>query len=177
MAGGLIGLLWGAGQTPSTTPIQAPRPVPAVAGTPGGAPPLTVTPNLTGVLVGAGGVVTIAVAAAQMAAVMSDGPVGGGDIEEPGKGQVHHPISRRVHRALEEHTNLKGKYKARDPRYELRAVSKEAHNGYQDWHRKIDDEIIEWIEGHEEATVETFEAYLRSVYSRPEVAARFTNGL
>jgi predicted Holliday junction resolvase-like endonuclease len=91
-------------------------------------------------------------------------------------GQQHHVISRHIAEALSKHPTLKGLYKPRDPRFVTRAVDKAAHNGYQDWHRKIDKEVARWLSDHAKATPEQFEAFLRSVYSRPEMLLRFPNG-
>ncbi len=81
LLGGLIGMVWGSGKSPSAAPVQAPRPMPATAGG-GSAPPLVVVPNATGVLVGAGGVVTLAVAVTDLGVALTD----------PGKQQAeeHH---------------------------------------------------------------------------------------
>ncbi|MBL9003685.1 MAG: hypothetical protein JNJ46_05525 [Myxococcales bacterium] len=91
-------------------------------------------------------------------------------------GQVHHAISRRVHRALEKHELLQGRYQPRDPRWVLRAGDGDAHRGYQSWHRELDDEIEQWLQRKKQATPEEFEAYLRSLYERPELKQRFPNG-
>jgi hypothetical protein len=91
-------------------------------------------------------------------------------------GQLHHPISKRVHDAIEKHPKLKGKYKYRDPRITSRAVDKAAHNGYEDWHRKLDEEVANWIGNHKKATPKEFEAWLRWRYSQPDVKARFPQG-
>ena len=77
MLGGLIGILWGSGKSPSAAPVQAPRPMPATAGG-GSTPPLVVVPDATGVLLGVGGVVTIAAAGAEMAVALSSGGGDGG---------------------------------------------------------------------------------------------------
>ena len=53
-------------------------------------------------------------------------------------GQLHHAISSKVHRALEKHPTLSGAYRRRDPRLVSRAADKEAHYGYQTWHRELD---------------------------------------
>jgi hypothetical protein len=91
-------------------------------------------------------------------------------------GQLHHPISKTIHEALEKHPILKGKYKARDPRFVTRAADKDAHNGYQHWHINIDKEVANWIRTHKGATPEAFEAYLRGLYSKPPLSTKFPNG-
>jgi hypothetical protein len=91
-------------------------------------------------------------------------------------GQQHHIISKRIADALKEHKTLKGVYQPRDPRFVTRAADKAAHNGYQHWHRQVDDEVVKWLESTPQATPQQFEAFLRSVYSRPEMVLRFPNG-
>lgn len=92
------------------------------------------------------------------------------------KGQEHHPISRRIARRLEMHLTLKGLYQPRDPRFVARAKDEEAHCGYQEWHRKVDDEVIEWLDRNPEATPKDFIGKLREIYNRPEMRARFPGG-
>ncbi len=90
-------------------------------------------------------------------------------------GQDHHIISMTVWTALNEHDVLRGLYRYRDPRFVAQANDLKAHCGWQDWHRKIDAEIAAWLKQHGKATAEEFEAYLREVYARPELRARFPN--
>jgi hypothetical protein len=92
-------------------------------------------------------------------------------------GQQHHAISKRIADALEEHATLKGRYTERDPRFATRAADKASHNGYQKWHRDVDKEVVKWLDGHKKATPEQFERFLREIYSRPEMRARFPDGL
>jgi len=92
-------------------------------------------------------------------------------------GQIHHPISTRVHRALEGHPNLRGHYQARDPRFTTRALNEEAHRGYQRWHRQLDEEVADWIENAPiDTTPQQFEDWLRRRYSQPDLQWRFPNG-
>jgi RHS repeat-associated protein len=92
-------------------------------------------------------------------------------------GQLHHAISAKVHRELERHPNLSGRYRYRDSRLATRAIDSAAHRGYQRWHRDLDNEVAGWIARHRTATPQQFEAYLHEVYSRPELLQRFPNGL
>ncbi len=92
-------------------------------------------------------------------------------------GELHHAISRRVAAKLDGHATLRGLYKPRDPRFVTRAKDGAAHRGYQDWHRKLDEEIIKWLDGHKKATPREFEDFLRELYSRPDMLKRFPNGL
>jgi hypothetical protein len=92
------------------------------------------------------------------------------------KGQLHHIISKRIADALDEHKTLKGHYEARDPRFVSRAVDQKSHCGYQEWHRKVDDEVIKWLEDFRNATPKQFEEFLREIYNRPLMRARFPNG-
>jgi hypothetical protein len=104
--------------------------------------------------------------------------VAGPDCSEPPNcnGQEHHIISMEIFRALEQHLILKGKYKHRDPRLVAKAVNKEAHCGYEGWHRAFDKEIADWILSNQASTEKMFEQYLRNRYAKPDLKARFPNG-
>lgn len=82
-----------------------------------------------------------------------------------------------MHKALEAHPDLKGVYRARDPRFVTKAKDLASHNGWDKFHRNLDGEVADWLRGHPNATQAQFESYLRGVYQRPDVAARFPNGL
>jgi hypothetical protein len=111
-------------------------------------------------------------------AVAMVGQRSGEGLETPKpSGQLHHPISKRIARKLEQHGTLKGRYVERDPRFVTRAANKEAHNGYQKWHRDVDKEVINWLDRYTNATPEEFEALLRQIYNRPDMRARFPDGL
>jgi len=100
-----------------------------------------------------------------------------GDPEPPEcKGQRHHVISRSIAKGLEEHATLRGRYAPRDSRFVARAKDEKAHCGYQDWHRKVDAEVIQWLRLRRDATPEQFEKFLRDIYNRPEMKARFPHG-
>lgn len=92
------------------------------------------------------------------------------------EGQEHHLISKRIARALDRHPTLTGVYKPRDPRLVTRAVDEAAHCGYQDWHRKVDKEVVDWLGTYRSVTAKQFEAFLRSIYNRPAMRARFPRG-
>ncbi|HYO55610.1 Wall-associated protein precursor [Archangium sp.] len=100
------------------------------------------------------------------------------DCSEPRecKGQLHHVISRPIAKALEDHDKLRGQYKPRDSRFVTRAVDEKSHCGYQEWHRKVDAEVINWLKDNEAATPKLFEALLRQIYNRPLMRARFPHG-
>jgi hypothetical protein len=92
-------------------------------------------------------------------------------------GQLHHGISKRIYNALEDHNLLKGAYEHRDARFATQAVDKDAHKGYQQWHRSLDSEIAQHIRENPEMTPEEFEEFLRTRYREPDLIARFPNGL
>lgn len=91
-------------------------------------------------------------------------------------GQEHHVISRRIARELERHENLRGLYEPRDERFKARAKDKDAHCGYQRWHRDVDEEVIAWLQRYRNATREEFETFLREIYSRSGLRERFPHG-
>ena len=62
---------------------------------------------------------------------------------------------------VEEHKNLRGKFRPRDKRFESLAIDYEAHHGYEEWHRQLDKEVVDWIRDNRDATEATFEAWLR----------------
>jgi len=90
-------------------------------------------------------------------------------------GQEHHVISKLIFEAIEQ-SALKGHYRHRDPRFVARAVDEKAHCGYEGWHRNLDREIAEWIQAHKNVKPEQFEVYLREVYRRSKLLARFPDG-
>jgi hypothetical protein len=91
-------------------------------------------------------------------------------------GQEHHIISRLIAKELARHKTLRGLYTPRDKRFKTRAKDKESHCGYQEWHREVDTEVIEWLKEHEKATPEQFMKMLRELYNRPDMLKRFPNG-
>ena len=112
------------------------------------------------------------------AALEAEARAAAADCSEPKecKGQLHHIISRPIAKALEDHKALRGLYKPRDPRFVARAVDEKSHCGYQEWHRKVDAEVVKWLEDNRTATSKQFEALLREIYNRPLMRARFPNG-
>jgi RHS repeat-associated protein len=102
-------------------------------------------------------------------------PAARGAIEATG--QLHHAISRPIAKELERHPTLAGQYTARDPRLTARAADPAAHRGYQQWHRELDREVVEWLRRSPEATPQQFESYLRGRYSQPDLLERFPGGL
>jgi hypothetical protein len=92
------------------------------------------------------------------------------------KGQEHHIISRLIARELEMHETLRGLYKPRDKRFKTRAKDQDSHCGYQEWHRKVDAEVIQWLKDKREATPEQFMEKLREIYSRKDMLERFPHG-
>jgi hypothetical protein len=91
-------------------------------------------------------------------------------------GQNHHVISRPIAKALEEHRTLRGSYEPRDKRFVAKAKDKESHCGYQEWHREVDAEVVEWLRRFPAATRKQFEAFLREIYNRKDMRERFPNG-
>jgi hypothetical protein len=91
-------------------------------------------------------------------------------------GQNHHIISRPIAKKLEGHRALRGLYKPRDKRFVSKAKDEESHCGYQEWHRKVDEEVIAWLTKYSQATPEQFLSFLREIYKRPDMLERFPNG-
>ena len=74
------------------------------------------------------------------------------------------------------HKTLRGLFEPRDKRFKTRAKDEASHCGYQEWHRRVDAEVIEWLKAQEKATAEQFLKMLRELYNRPEMLKRFPNG-
>ncbi len=92
-------------------------------------------------------------------------------------GQMHHAISGKIHEALQNHKNLKGLYKYRDNRFVTQAIDEAAHKGYQTWHRKLDQQVADWINERPHITPKDFEAYLHNLYAEKRLMDIFPNGL
>jgi hypothetical protein len=101
-----------------------------------------------------------------------------GRISRTPTGQIHHPISTRVGRALDSHPTLRGQFQPRDPRFTTRAIDEAAHRGYPQWHRDLDAEVVRWINdpANARATPQQFLDWLRQRYNQPDLRARFPNG-
>lgn len=90
---------------------------------------------------------------------------------------MHHAISGKIHEALQNHKNLKGLYKYRDNRFVTQAIDEAAHKGYQTWHRKLDQQVADWINERPHITPKDFEAYLHNLYAEKRLMDIFPNGL
>jgi hypothetical protein len=92
-------------------------------------------------------------------------------------GQMHYAITSKIHTALERHPLLKGLYKYRDDRFVTQALNKEAHMGYQKWHRDMETQVVNWIKSDRTITPAQFEAWLRNLYKTDKTLDwRFPNG-
>ncbi|XXF78197.1 Wall-associated protein precursor [Myxococcaceae bacterium GXIMD 01537] len=110
-------------------------------------------------------------------AVRAEGEASSSAPEPPDcKGQRHHVISRPIADALGEHPTLRGVYKPRDSRFVAHAKDEKAHCGYQQWHRDVDSEVIDWLRRMDRATPEQFERFLREIYGRSAMRERFPHG-
>lgn len=96
--------------------------------------------------------------------------------EEP-SGQLHHAISERVFKALEDNPILKGSFKLRDSQFTARAANQEAHNGYQKWHEELDKEIVAKIKANDFRSAKDFAVWLYKRYKESDLVKRFPNGL
>jgi hypothetical protein len=94
----------------------------------------------------------------------------------PTTGQIHHAISTKIARALENHPVIAGMFSKRDPTFVTQAIDGAAHRGYQKWHRDLDDEVVNWIRGNRDKNGDDILAFLKNLYERPDIKARFPNG-
>ncbi len=84
---------------------------------------------------------------------------------------------REVWRAMQANPHLRGRYAPRDSRFVTQARDLPSHRGYQDWHRRLDDEVVGWLGRNQTATPQQFESYLRGLYQQPDLAQSFSNEL
>jgi hypothetical protein len=47
------------------------------------------------------------------------------------------------------------------------------HNGYQTWHREYDDQVVEWLKEHDQATTEEFLSFILGLYIQKESQKMF----
>jgi len=87
-------------------------------------------------------------------------------------GQAHHPISRKIERAARRNPNLQGQV-TRDGWGTVQATGLKDHLGYQRWHRDLDAEIINWIEGNKTAGLSDFIKFMNKKYAADGMRARF----
>jgi hypothetical protein len=81
-------------------------------------------------------------------------------------GQWHHVISNNILGRLEVHKTLKGKF-GREP-LQVRGADKATHNGYDNWHRDYDKEVMKWLDDNPEASPDEFLAFLQKVYRKAD---------
>ena len=98
-------------------------------------------------------------------------PIGAGTVALTG--QYHHAISARIFNGLENNPSLAGLYRLRDARFVTQARDLACHNGYQQWHRDLDKQVINWIVNNPATTPQEFEGFLKEVYSNPDLMHRF----
>ena len=92
-------------------------------------------------------------------------------------GQLHHVLSNPIMRALNNHPTLSGLFDRASS--VVRALTPEAHRGYQAWHRAIDNAMVDWITSPQnaDATAAQFWAKLYELYNTPDMIERFGNGV
>jgi len=88
-------------------------------------------------------------------------------------GQKHHIVSNPIMREVNNHPTLRGQIDRASST--VRAMTQEAHRGYQSWHRTIDRSMEEWLRNprNQEATTNDFWRELHRHYSNPDMLARF----
>lgn len=169
------GMVGGAAWLASRLPLLPNFPAAAAAGASGVGVELSQAGQVSAVAVAANGAITFTLAPTAVAMTAQSPGNNSTDTPRPA-GQEHHIISKKIADKLARHPTLSGRYTARDPRFKTRAADKESHNGYQKWHRDVDDEVIEWLSKYDHATPAEFEAFLRQIYNRPNMRLRFPDG-
>lgn len=88
-------------------------------------------------------------------------------------GQLHYVLSNPIMRELSQHATLAGVFARNDPRFLVRAANRAAHNGYQTWHRNIDDQMVAWLIANPNATPRQFPKELDRFYGKRSIRAKF----
>ena len=88
------------------------------------------------------------------------------------KCQNHHAISNKINRAKSSNPKLNC-ISRNDPRFQVKALTSDAHRGYQQWHRQYDDIMVNWLNKHPNASAGAFINKLNSVYSSANMVRRF----
>lgn len=90
-------------------------------------------------------------------------------------GQLHHILSKGIMDAVKDHANLADEFTRNMPGYLYRAADAAAHRGYQDCHRLVDKEAVEWVKQWPNATPAQFVNKLQEIYNRTDIAKRIPN--
>ena len=86
-------------------------------------------------------------------------------------GQGHHVISNKIIKAIQANPSLRGTVDR--AKSIVKAWSKNAHKGYQTWHRDIDDAVVKWLAKHPNATTKQFGEFLYNQYCTKDMIKRF----
>jgi len=90
-------------------------------------------------------------------------------------GQIHHLFSKAIMNALQRHPTLSGLFNRENPLFKYPAANRDAHKGYQEWHRNVDNEVVQWLRSREDATIQEFTGLMMKIYQRPEISGRVPN--
>jgi hypothetical protein len=90
-------------------------------------------------------------------------------------GQAHHVISNPMIRALNNHKTLSGLFDRAGSIVD--ALYKHSHQGYQQWHRTIDNNMVNWLSRNPNATSNQFWNELYKQYNTKDMIQRFGEGV
>ena len=85
-----------------------------------------------------------------------------------GPGQKHHAISNKAYRKLEKKPWWGSR--TRDS-YQMQALTKEGHRGYQRWHRKLDSLLVDAVDSS--SCLVDFQNKINAIYQTPEIVNIF----
>jgi len=92
-------------------------------------------------------------------------------------GQIHHVISNKVNRQLSGHKTLRGLFDREASQFKIQAVDRASHIGYQTWHRKYDQDLVDWLIANPNASRQKFINELNRIFSTPDMIQRFGAGV
>lgn len=93
------------------------------------------------------------------------------DVITGASGQIHHILSNKIMNALNNHKTLKGIFKRSD--FTVQAINKQAHLGYEEWHRCYDQRVVEWLKNNRNAKPKQFLQFLQEIHQEPWLKNRF----
>ena len=88
-----------------------------------------------------------------------------------GVGQKHHPFSRKIVKAANNNPNLRGQVTRNSGT--LKALTQDAHRGYQSWHRNFDNATVSWLNKHQSASLSEFTDFMNRLYGSNAATSRF----
>ncbi len=86
-------------------------------------------------------------------------------------GQWHHILSKKIMDGLKGTNSLKSAFERDD--FLVQALDEASHKGYQDWHRKYDQKVVDWLTDNPDASKSKFLEFLQDIYKESDMENKF----